>query len=74
MPDSTKVVLIRCETYNHEDVLIAVQKGLDLLGGASRFVKKGEKILLKPNILSGDAPEKCIGPHPVVFQAIAEIF
>jgi uncharacterized protein (DUF362 family)/NAD-dependent dihydropyrimidine dehydrogenase PreA subunit len=74
MPETAKVVLIRCETYNYEDVLIAVRKGLDLMGGASRFVKKGEKILLKPNILSGDAPEKCIGPHPVVFQAIAAIF
>ena len=73
MPESAKVVLIRCETYNYEDMVTAVRRGLDLLGGASRFVNKGERILLKPNILSGDAPEKCIGPHPVVFQAIAEL-
>jgi uncharacterized protein (DUF362 family)/NAD-dependent dihydropyrimidine dehydrogenase PreA subunit len=37
-------------------------------------VKKGEKILLKPNLLIGDPPEKCVTTHPSVFKAAAEIF
>ena len=33
-----------------------------------------EKILLKANLLVGDAPEKCVNTHPSVLRAVAEIF
>lgn len=51
-----------------------MNRGLDLLGGAGAFAAKNEKILLKPNILSGENPEKCISPHPEVFRAVAKAF
>ena len=47
----TKVAVIRCETYDDQQVLKSLKKGIDLLGGVSQFVKPGEKIVLKPNIL-----------------------
>ena len=47
---------------------------LDLLGGARAFAKPGEKILLRANLLVGDAPEKCVNTHPSVLRAVAEIF
>lgn len=71
---ASKVSLIRCESYDYAEVKAAVQKGIDLLGGASVFVKHDEKILLKPNWLSADPPEKCVTTHPAVFKAVAEIF
>jgi uncharacterized protein (DUF362 family)/NAD-dependent dihydropyrimidine dehydrogenase PreA subunit len=74
MPDTAKVAIVRCESYSYGGVNEAVKTGLGLLGGVAQFTQKGEKILLKPNILSGDAPEKCIGPHPMVFHAVAEQF
>jgi uncharacterized protein (DUF362 family)/Pyruvate/2-oxoacid:ferredoxin oxidoreductase delta subunit len=46
---------------------------LDLLGGVSRFVEPGEKILLKPNLLVPELPQKCVTTHPAVFQAVAEL-
>jgi len=70
----SKVALIRCESYEYEEVKAVVEKGISLLGGASGFVKAGEKILLKPNWLSADPPEKCVTTHPIVFKAVAEIF
>jgi len=72
--NTAAVVLIRCDDYTPENVQAAVQRGLDLLGGAGRFAQPGEKILLKPNILSGEDPEKCISPHPNVFRAVAQAF
>ena len=69
-----KVALIRCGGYDLNHVKEAVQKGINLLGGASRFVSPNEKILLKPNWLSADPPEKCVTTHPAVFRAVAEIF
>ena len=74
MPQIAKVAIVRCESYAYTNVREAVETGLNLLGGALHFVQKDEKILLKPNILAGEAPEKCIGPHPMVFRAIAETF
>ena len=68
----TRVALVRCESYEPGEVKDAVEKGIELLGGIDRIVKKGEKILLKPNLLFGDNPEKCINTHPSVFRAAAE--
>jgi uncharacterized protein (DUF362 family)/Pyruvate/2-oxoacid:ferredoxin oxidoreductase delta subunit len=70
----SKVVVLRCESYDYKTVKSVVQKGIDLLGGAVQFAQKGEKILLKPNLLVGDLPEKCVNTHPAVFRAVAEIF
>jgi len=68
------VALVRCESYESGDVRRAVQKGIDLLGGAGKFARKDEKILLKANLLVGEAPEKCVTTHPAVLGAVAEIF
>lgn len=68
------VALVRCENYHPENVQAAVDKGIELLGGLKQFAAAGEKILLKPNILSGESPDKHISPHPKVFRAVARAF
>lgn len=70
----SKVVLVRCESYDDNDVRKAVGRGISLLGGPSEFVSPDDRILLKPNWLSADPPEKCVTTHPAVFRAVAEIF
>lgn len=69
----SKVALVRCESYDFNEVKAAVQKGIDLLGGPGAFVKRGEKILLKPNWVLSAPPEKCAATHPMVFKAVAEV-
>lgn len=71
--NKSQVALVRCETYDEAEVYASVKRGLDLLGGLESLIKPGEKIVLKPNILIGDAPEKLIGPHPFVFKAIGRL-
>ncbi|TFG77898.1 MAG: DUF362 domain-containing protein [Chrysiogenales bacterium] len=66
----TKVALIECPDYDEEIVSRALRQGIDLLGGITRFVRPGEKILLKPNILNGAAPEKCVTTHPSLLKAM----
>jgi len=68
------VALIRCESYDYPTVLAAVQRGIDLLGGPNLFANNKETILLKPNMLSSDVPEKAATTHPAVFKAVAEVF
>jgi len=72
--DMSTVALIRCENYEYENVSHAVEKGIDLLGGAELFAKSGERILFKPNWLAADHPEKMTTTHPMVFKAIVEVF
>jgi uncharacterized protein (DUF362 family)/Pyruvate/2-oxoacid:ferredoxin oxidoreductase delta subunit len=69
----SKVAVVRCEAYDEALVYEAVKRGVDLLGGMEQFIRPGEKILLKPNVLTGDVPEKAIGPHPTVFRAVARL-
>lgn len=70
----SKVAVIRCESYEHDIVKNAIQKGIESLGGIQKYIKKGEKILLKPNMLSADPPEKCSATNPAILKAAAEIF
>lgn len=70
----SKVALIRCESYDYDAVKSSVKRGLDLIGGPHKFAAPAEKILLKPNLLSADPPERCCTTHPSVFKAVAEIF
>ncbi|TDB36813.1 MAG: DUF362 domain-containing protein [Actinobacteria bacterium] len=68
---SAKVAVVRCDTYEESAVFGAVGRGLELLGGAGRFVHDAENILLKPNLLVGATPDKVVNTHPAVFSAVA---
>ncbi len=69
-----KVAIIGCETYHYDTVKAAVERGITLLGGVEVFAKRGERILLKPNLLSASPPERCVTTHPSLFKAVAETF
>ncbi len=69
----TKISLIKCSSYQPEEVKAAVKRALDLLGGMSHFVQPGNKVLLKPNLLSAQPPEQAITTHPAVVEAVIEL-
>lgn len=68
-----KVFLKRCKDYNREDVFRAVDGIFDELGGLARFVNKGERVLIKPNLLSARPPEDGVDVHPEIVRAVALI-
>lgn len=68
------VALVRCSSYEQSMVDDAVVRGIDLLGGISAFARSGERILIKPNILSGAEPNDCVTTHPAVFGAVIRAF
>lgn len=45
---------------------------LDQLNGLPEIIRRGDKVLLKPNMLSAKAPEQAITTHPFIVQAVAE--
>ncbi len=71
--NKSTVALIGCDTYDDVPVYEAVKTGLDLLGGISHFIKPGERIVMKPNVLFGTNPQKCVSTHPAVFKAVGRL-
>ena len=71
--NKSTVALIRCDTYDDEVVYEAVKAGINLLGGILHFVKRGERIVMKPNVLFGTKPQKCVSTHPSVLKAVGRI-
>lgn len=67
------VAVARCDDYTPEKVDAAVRRAIELIGGIGRFVAQNESVLLKPNVLQGQEPEKCVTTHPAVVAAVARI-
>lgn len=65
----SKVSFAVCDAYRLDPVLGAVAKSLEPLGGMKAFVKPGQRVLLKPNLLSAKRPDEAITTHPAVLEA-----
>lgn len=65
-----KVSLVKCLSYSPYEVESAVERSLELLGGIGQFVKPGETVLLKPNLLTDALPQTCIDTHPEVVRGV----
>jgi len=66
--------MLRCENYQSRSVRESIQRGIELLGGIERFARRGERIILKPNLLIPASAESAVLTHPAVFRAVGEIF
>ncbi len=64
------VSLQRCETYIPADIEGALKKLLAPLGGMGAFVKNGQRVLIKPNMLAGRHPDRAVTTHPEVLRAV----
>ncbi len=67
------VSIVKCNNYHFDTVKEAVKNALSLIGGISTFIKPGEKVLLKVNLLIRRIPEKATTTHPALAQALAEL-
>jgi uncharacterized protein (DUF362 family) len=50
----------------------ATKKALEAIGGISRFVKKGQRVVLKPNMSFARTPEFSATTHPLVVATAAQ--
>jgi uncharacterized protein (DUF362 family) len=64
----TKVSLIHANSYDREALKTSVETVLEPLGGLSSIAKKGDRVLLKPNLLTGSRPTKeCVTRIELVY-------
>lgn len=70
----TTVTIAKCFDYSDEETVYqSLRRLLDGLGGVSRFVKQGERVLIKPNLLAGEEPQKAVTTHPTVVAAMVRL-
>lgn len=67
------VSVIHCKNYEYEKVKAALIQTVENLGGFERYINKGEKVLLKINLLMKKTPEEATTTHPVFVQALAQM-
>lgn len=67
------VSLEKCNTYSYDVVKKAVENAISSLGGMENFVKKGDRVVIKPNLIMGKKPDECATTHPSVVRAVCEL-
>jgi len=71
MKTMTRVIIKRCPDYSQ--VKAKLQESFESLHIESLFTR-GEKVLLKPNLLTGRNPEAGVTTHPSFLAAVIELF
>ncbi|MEN8127797.1 MAG: DUF362 domain-containing protein [Planctomycetota bacterium] len=67
------VAVQRCRSYDSQEVYSAVCRQFELLGGLDRFVRSGQRVLIKPNLIVPKGPDVPAQTHPEVIFAVARI-
>ncbi|MCX6709872.1 MAG: DUF362 domain-containing protein [Candidatus Woesearchaeota archaeon] len=65
-----KVSIVRCDSYEKSRVYSAVKESMEIAGFK---IRKGSRVLIKPNILMPKKPELAITTHPSIVEAVCRI-
>jgi uncharacterized protein (DUF362 family) len=67
------VSLLQASSYELDDLAIALEHLLEPLGGMASMVKSGDRVLLKPNLLTGSRPTKECTTRPEIIYCVAKM-
>ncbi len=68
-----EVSLVQCESYDAELIRQALERGIKPLGGWGKFLKPGQKVLLKVNLIGPVPPQQAATTHPELVRALIRI-
>ena len=68
--EKIKVAAVKASEYDYAEVSRAVNEAVKLIGGWEKYIKKGDKVLVKPNMLSAAEPKAAVTTHPEVVRAV----
>lgn len=63
---------MRASSYEENVLRPALKQLMDLLGGMSSFVHPGDRVLIKPNLLSARTPDRAVTTHPALLEGVIE--
>ncbi|MGC1396332.1 MAG: DUF362 domain-containing protein [Coleofasciculaceae cyanobacterium] len=67
------VSLIRADSYQQQALQADIKRLLEPLGGIAAFVKPGNRVLLKPNLLTAGRPGKECITRPELVRCVAQM-
>lgn len=67
------VAIFESNDYNYEKVKKALVNAIDSLGGLSKYLDDGDRVLLKVNLLMKKSPEEATTTHPIFVKALSDI-
>lgn len=67
------VSIERCKTYDIETVQNTVEQCINHLGGINKYVKSGDRVFLKVNLLKKNSPEDAVTTHPSIVEAVVNL-
>lgn len=67
------VSLLQTQSYDRALLRTALEQLLEPLGGMRAFVKPGDRVLLKPNLLTGSRPGKECVTRPEIVFCVAQL-
>ena len=68
-----RVAIEKVASYDPELVETGLKNLLAPLGGIKAFVRPGERVLLKPNMLSAKPPAAAVTTHPAILKAVIRL-
>lgn len=69
----SKVIIQECKDYVLQDIMEKINDGIDKLGGWDLFVKPGDTVLLKANLIGPKASDTAAVTHSEFVRAITKI-
>jgi len=66
------VSVVKCESYDLDEVLNSIDKTFENLGGLKKYINPGDRVFLKLNLVMKKHPEEAATSHPVVVEAVAK--
>jgi uncharacterized protein (DUF362 family) len=71
LKEKSKVSIVRAEDYTQAEK--AVRRAVDLLGGIGKICKRGDKVMIKPNMIYATKPEEAETTHPAIVMAMVKL-
>ncbi len=68
-----KVVITGCRHYHPVEVRQGLREIFKPFGGIESVIGRGQKILIKPNLLAAVPPAEAVTTHPLVVRVLAEM-
>ncbi len=66
-----KVSIVQCDDYSKSKEYVI--EAISLIGGLESIISRGERVLLKPNLLAARKPEDAVTTHPTIVASMCEL-
>ncbi len=70
--ENPMVAITQCPDYQERHVEESLKACLSFIGGMESYVKSGDRVLIKVNLLSPKSPEKAVTTHPALVKAVVK--